>query len=385
MKKDILKLIIYRFLDDFILVYPVYSILFQNNGLSNGQISILLVIWSATTILLEVPSGMLADKYSRKNQLLVSQIIRSIGYIFWLLGGSFWNYAIGFILWGIKGAMFSGTFEAFIFDKLKSEKKEEQYESVIGKIKTAGFIGVTLALLLGGWLSEMDYNIVLYASIIVPVIATLLFSTIKEAPKSESTEETKYLSFLKNALIETRSDKILMILIIGTALTYSIYGASDEFFALISTSMGASESLVGILLAVQTFSSSLAGVVITKFPNKENNNFYESAYIVIAGIFFIVAWVFQNPFALLLTSVSTFFLSITEIKIENKMQKVIDSKQRATVLSLKSLVYEGLAIGVTLLLGFVGDNVGMNNILLIVGSLIFLSAFSFLPKLKIKE
>jgi hypothetical protein len=142
---------------------------------------------------------------------------------------------------------------------------------------------------------------------------------------------------------------------------------------------------VGILLAVQTFSSSLAGVVITKFPNKENNNFYESAYIVIAGIFFIVAWVFQNPFALLLTSVSTFFLSITEIKIENKMQKVIDSKQRATVLSLKSLVYEGLAIGVTLLLGFVGDNVGMNNILLIVGSLIFLSAFSFLPKLKIKE
>jgi hypothetical protein len=56
----------YAFLDDFVLLYPAYPLLFADNGMSGWQISSLFVLWSATGILLEVPSGVWADSRSRR-------------------------------------------------------------------------------------------------------------------------------------------------------------------------------------------------------------------------------------------------------------------------------------------------------------------------------
>ena len=65
------------------------------------QISILISIWSATQLLLEVPLGAVADKYPRRNLLIIALLIHAVGFVFWLKGG-FIFYAIGFILWGFK-------------------------------------------------------------------------------------------------------------------------------------------------------------------------------------------------------------------------------------------------------------------------------------------
>jgi len=57
----------YLFLDDFVLLYPVYALLFSDTGLSVGQISSLFVIWSGASLVFEVPSGAWADAVSRRH------------------------------------------------------------------------------------------------------------------------------------------------------------------------------------------------------------------------------------------------------------------------------------------------------------------------------
>ena len=59
----------YVFLDDFVLLYPVYALLFSDTGLSLWQISSLFALWSITGVLLEVPSGAWADAVSRRTLL----------------------------------------------------------------------------------------------------------------------------------------------------------------------------------------------------------------------------------------------------------------------------------------------------------------------------
>jgi MFS family permease len=46
--------------------YPVYTILFLDLGLSLGEFAALNVIWALTIVLLEVPSGALADRFGRR-------------------------------------------------------------------------------------------------------------------------------------------------------------------------------------------------------------------------------------------------------------------------------------------------------------------------------
>jgi len=51
---------------DLIPLYAVYSLLFRDHGVSTGQVSTLLVIWSITAFVMEVPSGAWADAVSRR-------------------------------------------------------------------------------------------------------------------------------------------------------------------------------------------------------------------------------------------------------------------------------------------------------------------------------
>ncbi|MHC4487510.1 MAG: MFS transporter, partial [Planctomycetota bacterium] len=50
--------------------YPVFTILFLDYGLSLEQFALLNAAWAATIVLLEVPSGALADTQGRRNLLV---------------------------------------------------------------------------------------------------------------------------------------------------------------------------------------------------------------------------------------------------------------------------------------------------------------------------
>ena len=85
-------------MDSFILIGVIFALFFSNHGLNPFQISLLISIWSLTTIITEVPFGVLADTYSRRNLLIIGLLLRAVGVSFWMMGG-FVNYVIGFVLW----------------------------------------------------------------------------------------------------------------------------------------------------------------------------------------------------------------------------------------------------------------------------------------------
>ena len=75
-----IKLYLFSFFDEFILIYPFYAIMFQDKGLDSAQISSLLITLSVVIFLLQIPSGMAADKYSRKKILVWSILMRGLAF-----------------------------------------------------------------------------------------------------------------------------------------------------------------------------------------------------------------------------------------------------------------------------------------------------------------
>jgi len=238
------KLYIYRFLDDFVLIYPTYVLLFKSSGLDPRHITWLLMIWSATSLLLEIPTGVLADKYDRRWLLAGAELIRILGYGFWLVWRSFGGFALGFVLWGTKGALTSGTLDAFLYDELKNHKRESEYEKVNGRLAASGYAGVALALALGGYVSSISYELSLILSMMAVLLAAFLMMTIHPAKPREMVEKEKSLEVVIRAWKQIKSKKMLGMIIAYTAVVLGIFGSIDEIYPLLFEGLGLGLCLV---------------------------------------------------------------------------------------------------------------------------------------------
>jgi hypothetical protein len=101
-----------------VLFYPVYALLFADAGLSTARISTLFVIWSVVSFVFEVPSGAWADAWSRRRLYAIGAFLTAAGFASWTFWPTYAGFALGFVLWGLGGALCSGTLEALLYEEL---------------------------------------------------------------------------------------------------------------------------------------------------------------------------------------------------------------------------------------------------------------------------
>ena len=136
----------YAFLDDLVLLYPVYALLFADTGLPLWQISSLFALWSLTAVVLEVPSGAWADTVSRRRLLWIGPLLTAVGFTLWVSVPSYGAFAVGFILWGAGGALGSGALEALVYDELERLGAAERYARVMGRARAVRLLATVVAM-----------------------------------------------------------------------------------------------------------------------------------------------------------------------------------------------------------------------------------------------
>lgn len=125
----------------------MFTLLFM----SLGHFAVYEAISFAIGILLEIPSGAIADLIGRKRTVVIGMWMQAVGSGLFILGA----LDPVFFLWGniliiAAFSLRSGSLEALAYDTLAEHKKTELYDDVIGKAKSLGMITVVVAGLLGG-------------------------------------------------------------------------------------------------------------------------------------------------------------------------------------------------------------------------------------------
>src|SRR5918992_420336 len=162
----------YAFLNDFVLLYPVYAVLFAETGLSAAEISSLFAIWSVTGFVLEVPSGAWADTFSRRRLLALAPILTGTGFALWTFVPSYASFAVGFVLWGAGSAMQSGTEEALVYEELARAGAAGAFARLIGRAEAVSTLAQLFATLPAGLvLAAGGYHAVGLASVAVTLLA----------------------------------------------------------------------------------------------------------------------------------------------------------------------------------------------------------------------
>ncbi|MFF3335772.1 MFS transporter [Streptomyces sp. NPDC002888] len=255
----------YAFLDDFVLLYPVYALLFTDTGLSVWQISSLFALWSVAGMVLEVPSGALADAVSRRLLLWLGPLLTAVGFALWVLTPSYWAFAAGFVLWGAQGALGSGALEALVYEELERLGAADRYARVMGRARAAGQVGVMSATALAGPVFAVGgYPAVGAASVLACLLAALTATRFPEHRSAVAAEDGDgWAATLRSGLAEARRDRSLRGALLLVPAVTAVWGALDEYTPLLVLDTGVPDGTVPYLLVViwvgATAGSLLAG------------------------------------------------------------------------------------------------------------------------------
>lgn len=238
----------YAFLEDFVLLYPVYALLFRDTGLSVWQISSLFALWSVTGVLLEVPSGAWADSVSRRRLLWIGPLLTAAGFALWTFLPSYGAFALGFVLWGAGGALASGACEALVYDELERLGAADRYARVMGRARAAGLVAVMAATGLAGPVFAWGgHTAVGAASVLVCLLAAATAARLPEH-RTPAAGQDSWTATLKAGLAEARADRSVRGALLLVPAVTAVWGALDEYTPLLVRDTGVSDALVPYLL-----------------------------------------------------------------------------------------------------------------------------------------
>ncbi len=370
----------FRALDDFILLYPLYAVMFAAHGLSPLAISTLLVIWSATSIIAEVPSGVLADRYSRRNLLIIGQLLRAAGYAMWLIFPGYLGFALGFVLWGLEGALWSGTFQALVYDELKKEGEEKQYAKVMGRADSIGVAAELVATALASVAILFGYPLLILLSIVAVLAAAAVISRLPEAARVEAVEDEHYWAALRRGIRESWQTPGVRKLVLLGAFIGAVYGTFDEYIPLFFQAIGSSVPLIPIWTALAIAMTVVASLVAYRFEHWRNTTFM--VVTALTGLLLAGAGYLQGVSGIILVALFMFFIKALSVIYDAKLQHNIVSDLRATITSVSGFLAEVTSIAMYLLFGLAANYLDYTGAFVIGGLGVMAVALLFLTARK---
>ncbi|MEU9313126.1 MFS transporter [Streptomyces sp. NPDC048256] len=334
----------YAFLDEFVLLYPVYALLFADTGLSVGQISSLFVLWSLTGVLLEVPSGAWADAVSRRLLLWIGPLLGAAGFALWVLFPSYWAFAAGFVLWGARGALGSGALEALVYEELDRAGAADRYARLMGRAHAVGQVAVMAAMGLAGPVFAVGgYRAVGAASVLACLLCAATATRFAEHRQPVDDGDSGAAT-LRDGLADARRDRSVRGALLLVPAVTAVWGALDEYTPLLVREAGVPEANVSHLL-VLVWAGVTAGSLLAGPAERLGRRGF-AALLALSALALAVGGISGTPAGITLVALAFGGFQLATVLADVRLQQRIEGTGRATLTSVASLGTEVVTIAV---------------------------------------
>ena len=177
-------------LEGMLLWVPVEKLFMSEIGFTAASVGVMAAAYAAVVPLLEVPSGLLADRWSRSGVLVLATVaLAASSFIGWL-SHSVTTYVVAALVLGVYFALSSGTVDSIVYDTVLEETGgSDLYERWIGRVRIVESAGLVGSALLGGVLADLTSTRFTYlATVPVVLLAVVGFVLFKE-PRLHRTDE----------------------------------------------------------------------------------------------------------------------------------------------------------------------------------------------------
>lgn len=399
--RQIKKFCLYGFLKNLMFFEPyLYIYLIQVMHLSLFQIGTLFSIRGIIIYIFEVPSGIFADQYGKKTELMICFIFYIASFFFFFLGGSYAIVAVAMVFFGLGEAFRSGTHKAMIYAYLEQKDWFEHKTFVYGRTRSFSLIGSSLsaftAIFLIIKLPRMQ-SIFLFS--IIPYILDFLLiwsypDTLNE-PVETIISIKKYFTYSIKQLKNVFANKSLRKVVISSSLFDAIFKVLKDYIQpilkdiiLVSgiyliASMEAATQLkiiLGLIYGVMYIFGSLVSRNVYRLNLKfKSDKLMDISFDILGIVFFIMFFAIKTKI-MLAVILLYFFLYLLK---DGRRPLAVDvfgdymrKNERATVMSIESQVGSFFMIVLAPLFGYIADRFGIAILFFGIGlSILILNRF----------
>jgi MFS family permease len=151
LRRRLLPLYAAVFLQNLALWVPIEKLFMTTIGFSPASIGAMAAVYAVVVPVLEVPSGVLADRWSRRGVLILASIAAILSV---LIGGLSQSVAVYMVSAGFLGVFFalqSGTLESVVYDTVLEETGgSDGFEKTIGRVRLVESVALVASALAGG-------------------------------------------------------------------------------------------------------------------------------------------------------------------------------------------------------------------------------------------
>lgn len=364
--------------------YPVFTILFLDLGLSIGEFAALNVVWALTSVVLEVPSGALADRFGRRPLVVAASVLMvlEMAVLCLMQPGHhdlvLWLFVINRVLSGAAEASASGADEALAYDSLPAAERTTLWPQIMARLSRGMALGFVVSSITGSVLYDahsltmalhfigLDVAVAKSVSMKLPLLLCLgtalvcLGVTLRmtearsPAPKVPLLQNIReaWVSILQTGAWMWRTKMAFALIVFGLVFDsmirlfltvasnfYRLVGIEEGWYGVIGTGV----SLLGLVTAGLMEKSASA--------MNARQNFLWLGLVVFGGL---LAAAHPQPGWAGVALVVPLFLSMRFLQffLSHYLNEIVDSAQRATALSFRGLTIN-LAYGtLTLLFGW---------------------------------
>lgn len=358
LKRNITLFYIYNIFIFAVALSPVFSLFFLEKGLSFTDITLLQSTAYAAMFLFEVPSGVISDKFGRKRTLFLASFLILLAYIL-LTSSNTHVYFLAVICSGLGLSAMSGTDYALIYDTLKELGREDEYRHIIGRAKSLSlFLGTGVTAVLGGFLFKININYPLYLTLFtlsIPLIVSLFYIE----PHFEKSEH-RVIGYFKEGIKIVINKRNLIIIFLLTALFNFIFKPAFWMYSPYMENIKIPIQMLGGIF----FSFNVVAALSAHFFRRIHFKRFETGLILLIGLM-IVSFISLGSFVYVY---SFGFIYLQQIArgafapvITPAINEQIDSKYRATIMSMNNFSSSLLSIFTFPLIGIIVDQYGIVN------------------------
>ena len=376
----------------------------QARGLNLFQVGIVMGLYSLTIVLLEVPTGGLADTIGRKRVSLLAYSVTLLSGIVLLGAFSFPIFLFGFMLSGVGRALSSGALDAWFVDALKAADPNIDLQPAFAKVGTFSLLSLGVGTLGGSLIpgffkhlpvdgtaifTPLSMPLAIAGVVFLLLLLTVIFLVKEEQP---STSKNTWLDgvreipgMVKTAVSLTQQNNVLLLLLGATSVSGFVLLSLESFWQPhFADLFGGSEGNTvwfGVIMGGNFLVGMLGNMIVTPVSKALGKRYGLVAAIFqgLRGILLIGLALQGNlPIAVLLFWLIYLNMGAVNSPHSTLLNEQIPSEQRSSMLSIESLAsYLGSAVG-GILLGYIAEQLSISIAWLISGGALVLSLFLYL-------
>jgi predicted MFS family arabinose efflux permease len=244
-------------LQNMFLWVPVEKLFMNEIGFDAATVGLMAAAYAALVPIVEIPSGVIADRWSRRGVLMIAGLSLAVSTLVGGLSHNVPTYIAGAMVLGVYFAMYSGTMESVVYDTvLEVTGSGASYARQIGRMRLVESVSLVTSALAGGWLAGVTSTRLTYfvtlPFLLASLVALLWFREPTLHKAGEHTSLRSHLATTYRTLLR-RADLLPVVLL--AVLTAMVTSVIFEFGPLWLVALSAAAVLYGPFWAglVSTF------------------------------------------------------------------------------------------------------------------------------------